>query len=123
MINQETGVRGYALSGRPSRCSRTTSIARRNSTTRRPLRTYVTGNEHLIVLLNQFQARVGVWQVADGTAADRPRSLRVTHKAAIRVDSVADKARFDDGSGAGGRVVRRVCRASCSAREQHAAPR
>jgi signal transduction histidine kinase len=95
MINQETGVRGYALSGRPESLQPYQTYRAQEPKDAAALRTYLTGNEHLLVLLNQFQVSVGVWQVE--TAQPLIDLVRAgDRQAAIRVDSAADRIRFDD---------------------------
>ncbi|HEV7193701.1 MAG TPA: ATP-binding protein [Jatrophihabitantaceae bacterium] len=95
MVNQETGVRGYALSSRLESLQPYSLALPKEQLDAAAVRTYLTGKDHLLVLLNRFQASVGVWQVQTAqpliqlVGAGDPRAV-------VRVDSLADKARFDD---------------------------
>jgi signal transduction histidine kinase len=95
MINQETGVRGYALSARPESLQPYTDYVAREPLDAAALRTYLVGKQRLVVLLNQLQASVGVWQVQ--TAQPLIQLARAGDpQVTLRVHSVADTARFND---------------------------
>ena len=95
MVDQETGVRGYALSSRVESLQPYKEALPQEQRDVAALRTYFDGNRHLLVLLNDFQASVGVWQVQTAqplielVAAGDPQAV-------ARVDSAGDRARFDD---------------------------
>ena len=95
MVNQETGVRGYALSSRLESLQPYTAAVPKELDDAAKLRTLIMDRPRLIVSLNEVQAAVGVWQVQTAqpliqlVAAGDPQAI-------VRVDSIGDKARFDD---------------------------
>jgi len=94
MVNQETGVRGYVLSGRGEFLQPFSQYARKEATDGRTLAKYLQGHPSELQQLFSFQRAAADWKL--NTA--RPLIVLVQAKdpsAAASIDNSTGKARFD----------------------------
>ena len=94
LINQETGVRGYALTGRPESLQPYLEYSAQEPIDIAAVRTYLGNSAVLVQELDAFKAAADTWRAQTAL----PLIALVQQgdpQAATRVNSLADKARFD----------------------------
>lgn len=94
LVNQETGVRGYALSRRTEFLQPFSTYSAQAQTDTAALQRYLAGHDALLSALGGVEQAAATWRAQ--TALPLIALVQAGDPtAAIRVDSVADKARFD----------------------------
>ncbi|MDP9093951.1 MAG: ATP-binding protein [Actinomycetota bacterium] len=95
LINEETGVRGYALSGRVESLQPFEQYSAQEPKDAANLRSYLAGHPPLIAALEEFEQAADAWRARTALPVIAALGAGTDPRAITAAGSLSDKARFD----------------------------